>query len=377
MKAARGSRAALILGGPIVVTWLVLFLGMATSPSAAEALKPPPSASGSPSPSSRLSAQQQVSNQQPNADGFLGTVASLSGTVAAILGGFVLAALLNISSERNSMVELLKERERSSNALARQLDTQREENDRLLSRLLTDWLRAAYRHDSAIPSAEEILRRIDTLGLSLADSFTNLIVDNYISNRKKADAAIQASRNDIAQDTDARSFDVWAARHPAAGMDLGLLRDAFERTVESVERQERLASWPPAGVGGALQANSALRADSLIDAEAEIRLWFQSPASVALRRLQEDLAREVSMKDELSDRLATLRLPSNLGLGVAVFAFIVILGVIYPLSLMPSTPESFTPTVDLIIKVTVAAEMISIMAYIYVVARGIRHRTVP
>lgn len=314
-------------------------------------------------------------DQPPNGDTFLGTVAQLSGTVAAILGGFVLAALLGISAERNSMVELLKERERSVDTLSKRLDEEQERRALSLRRLLTAWLRAAYRQEDEAPGQEEVLRRISDLhlGVSTADAIS--IADEYLAGRRQADAAIRSSSDEISVGA-IRTFDLWFSRHSVGELDLGLLKDAFDRIVESIERQERLRdrtqrAQGPRGVVG--NSGSSRGADLLTAAESGLQLWVQGPDAVAMRSLTEDLDRAKEMKVELAGKLSSMRLPSHLGLGIVVFCFSIVTGVIYPLCMMPSTNNSFTPTVDLFIKSCFAVQMASIVVYIWMVARSIRH----
>jgi hypothetical protein len=364
----RSSLPAAIAGTALLVAFLALSLGAAARPAGASALKASPSPSSSPLPSVQPPAEQQ----QPNGDGFLGTVASISGTVAAILGGFVLAALLSISSERNSMTELLKERERALEALNRQLDAKQQQRDLSLRELLLAWLRAVYKGDDS-PDPGEVRRRIADLHLGTAGPGVSQAADDYMRSRMTADAAISSSLDDITAAGFPRSFNGWAARHSTEGIDLGLLRDAFDRAVDSIHRQERLAEGlQQRSLDSSLPASSAREADSLTAAEADIRLWSYGPDAAAVRGLEDEITRAGVMKAELSDKLATLRLPSHLGLGVVIFSFIVITGVIYPLCLMPSTAASFTPAVDLFIKSCLGLQMIAIVGYIVFVARNLR-----
>src|SRR5947209_5301662 len=73
-----------------------------------------------------LTAMMGTSDANP--DALYSAVASVSGTVAAILGGFVLAALLNLASQRESKAELLRERRRTIGELQVRLRKQEDDN---------------------------------------------------------------------------------------------------------------------------------------------------------------------------------------------------------------------------------------------------------
>jgi hypothetical protein len=378
-----GGQLMAVTGLAVLAACLLIVFLADHSPTRAGARRTAPLATASPLPAGSPSTtrhppsrppERQQPVDQPSGDGFLGTVASLSGTVAAILGGFVLAALLSISSERNSMAELLKERDRSLSALISQVNARQQQRDQALRGLLAAWLRAAYQQDDEVPRCEMVRQRIASVHPGIAEAEAAEIAQDYVRSRRAADDLISSTMADIASAEYPRSFSSWVSRHPATnGIDSGLLKDAFDRALGSIERRERLTAGYHSPRDSPQPSSSTPESDSLPAAEAAVRLWSYGPDAVAVQGLRDEVSRITAMKSDLSDKITAFRLPSHLGLGVAIFIFIVLTGVVYPLCLMPSTAASFTPTVSLFIKSCVGVQMIAIVGYILIVARSL-HR---
>jgi hypothetical protein len=300
---------------------------------------------------------------------FLSTVAALSGTIAAILGGFVLAALLNVSSERNSLTELLRERRQVVEALEDDLALKTQEASQELTQLACHWLRLIYRRQDELPSATEVAARIRALVPKIWEHEAANLADWYLKERHTADQVMAMTISQISQDADLRSFAAWSAKFSSASANPEYLDDAFERAVASVERQLRLGG---AGSSGSKPASDVALtgAESLASAELRLRNWSDSQSASEIARLELEVKRAKDYATDIQLRLSAKRLPSHLGLGLAVFLFNVAIGVIFPLSMMPEA--AYKPTVLLAVKVSVVAQACAIVGYMIYIAANIR-----
>ncbi|MFI7080219.1 hypothetical protein ACIBO1_23245 [Micromonospora sp. NPDC049903] len=304
---------------------------------------------------------------------FLGTVASVAGTVAAILGGFVLAALLNLSSARNSMSELLRERKRSTAALRNRWHEQNRQNDAALRDLLLSWLRLCYEDDDEAPPPADVRHRLHGLRVGQPAEYLHEIALTFVENRRAADALVADTIPDLDRNADLRSFARWAVRHPHDDVDVDLVRDAFERAIESIRRRGNLTSPKSVSSGSPQQQEEAKRRGGALAAlEIGLRGFRSGPMAATAAGLRDDLDRSEEALRELHDELTAFRLPSHLGAGVALFCFIVVIGVCYPLYLMPTTPADFTPTAEVLVKAGIVAQLVAITLYMWVLIRSVR-----
>ncbi|GHJ39842.1 hypothetical protein [Streptomyces sp. TS71-3] len=309
----------------------------------------------------------------PDPDDLLGTVVSLSGGVAAILGGFVLAALLTLSSERNSTVELLRERRRVTADLRTRLQQQTQANETALKRLLYSWLRLSHRLDDEPPGAAEAVRQLASLGTELTDAQLRELSDDFRRAWTAADDVVTGTARALARDPELRSFSRWSARTAVpAGTDGDLLRDAFDRAVASVERRENLKSRPAATTEARARQDRARQAEEAAAAERRIRNWATDRAVQAAGEVRDELARARTSEQQTATELTTWRLPSHLGYGIVLFCFIVATGVIYPLLLMPTTPEAFSEASEFWVKMSVGGQCLATGLYLTLLALSVR-----
>jgi hypothetical protein len=306
----------------------------------------------------------------PDYNLLLSTVATLSAAVAAIIGGFVLAALLGISSDRNSLAELYEERKRTKSAIENGLALKEREAGEELRRQIYEWLRLTYRTQDDLPSAAELAVRIVALNLDMSTDAAGELAETYLRERKRSDAAVEATIPEIAQSTDLRSFAAWAARHLPTDANVEYLTDAFDRAVASIDRQRRLSGTASNSSHSANQDAAARDAHSLAATELRLRSWHSGPLASDIRRLKNDLDRAEEAMSEAGLRLRSRRLPSHLGLGIAVFIINVGVGVVYPLSMMPAVSVHLEALRT--IKIGGVIQMCTIIFYVAFLAIRIR-----
>lgn len=294
-------------------------------------------------------------------DTFLATVAGVSGTVAAILGGFVLSVLLTQRTESSRLRSRCQEILATIQRLSAELAAKQEQHDAVLRTQLTAWLRLVYRFRESSPSVDEVQRRVTGLGLGLDEQFLQDVVRRYVAMRSAADEAADRDYEDLLGDRKLRSFSQWLHKNEGIA-DIDLMADAYWRVIGSVERFEDLGT-PNHLIRARAEHFESTGSDDLASADQALRNWQSSVLPVSVAELER--LREQNLADyrEVVAQLEPGELQSRVGFGFTVFCVMVVVGVAYPIWLMPA-PKSVAVIEILSVKIGLFLQILLIGLYV-------------
>ncbi len=322
-------------------------------------------------------AHRSIVASAPNPDSFLSAMASVSGTIAAILGGFVLAALISLASERTSLAALVRERHRALQEAETRLSRQQQAHDLSFRMLLRRWLRVAYGQVEQLPDTDAIVGRLSRLGIAVTE-VVRQHVEQFSSDWNAANDCMLASRDQLLSHPESRTWANWIAHSPTKGLDVELLRDAFDRVVDSISRTEALRSTSPVAQRSRGQHHSS-DLDPLLAADLALRQWSDGPELASVTRSQEQIEHARQLLAESEQELVSRRLPPYLLYGMALFVFMVGVGVVYPLMLMPAQPKALSSASDLVLRGGLIGQSAAIVLYMGLLVHAIRagdHRAI-
>lgn len=323
-----------------------------------------------PGPTTDGRSEDSFSTQEPrNLEVYLQTLATISGATAAILGGFVLSALLSLSSEKRSLQARLAERSEALERIRATHGRASKAADQLLDGLLMDWVRARFRDAPEAVLLQDLDQDLRRLGLTEAAQAATAHAEEYIGQRNVARQIVQQDESLITSDSRFRSFERWEVLRESGGVSRDVLRDEFDRLVASIDRRETLGRTI---VPGSL-AGLELRADGdrLSDAVGALARWSASRPNSEEVRLADELSRLESTVDELGAQVKALRAPGRLGIGLALFVVMIFGGVLYPIALMLSDDASLAVRHKVPVFAALAIELVGITVYMISVARDL------
>jgi hypothetical protein len=297
---------------------------------------------------------------------FLASVAGVSGTIAAIVGGFILAALLALVAEKSQLVNARVEKVRALSESQHLQASLAKTAGSLARRAVVGWLAATHPEGEAQP-IQEMAISIWKPELPLQHEWVRAAVDEYLTEQGKARTVVASQRSQIEHDGAVRGFLDWYAKlDPRPSVDVDYLRSEFEEAVGSAARRHGLDSPPTAARVSPLHAHDRPTSPSFRELSVD-------PAMQELDRQSHIVHMREEAVREASDALAAMSYPSHFVFGLVLFGGMGLGGVVYPLALMSLSGPLRNTEIGALLCI-VAAELLGIAAYASFLLFGLRRK---
>jgi outer membrane murein-binding lipoprotein Lpp len=286
---------------------------------------------------------QQVPPDLPDPNALYAAVIQASATIVAIVGGFVTATVINIASERRSLEDEISDLEQECEDVQAELAGAEEERDRVRAQFLI-WKRDedAVGWGGPLPSADVARRRLraEEVPPPVFEEEWSSFVTDVASARAAVDSYLQNYRDP--NTSRMLELDEWlGTRVPQLSSRAERLADVIYEALNEEARRSSADAGPFASyrIPPITVPNQASVVSERERWEHDInRLTERCRDSTdEVRRLERDVERH-------RHRLRyARRAPPSLWLGMAALGLLALVGILFPLILMPQAATEYEP----------------------------------
>lgn len=261
---------------------------------------------------------------------YLESLAAVSGTVAAIVGGFVLSAILTRDSERRAAYALLSERRAALAEIMQDIDDARHQAALGRRSAFLDWLRIRLEGCKELPDPADFNVELEGLGFGRYVDELSALAAVYLEQRELARALLKREEAAIAVDTRLRTFDRWLVQAGPIQVDRATLLHEYNATLDSIRRLELLKSSVLPSVRVLADRDGTTAA---VASDIATRLG-SAPDEMRVVRLEADVRRVSQSVEEAEAQVGAMAPEGLLMIGLVLFAAMLSVGVLYPVSLL-------------------------------------------
>lgn len=276
----------------------------------------------------------------PDPNWLLSTAGQSSAAIVAIVGGFISIRLLGLASDKSSLRSRLTEKQEQISRLNEELTKAVREFEEYRVNTFLNRIISELRDQEDLPSVEDIAKR--HTGDPLDDNMLRELYENLKGHILRAREWI-ASLDDLVEDGSS-DFDEWVREH---GLDITNIDQEEAEVVFHRERTKREEKKREAlrksGITLANILASGLGGLSISPLSAEWRVYEaqrQYEEYKELRQRVESLSFQVRIDqgecDDLEQQLKHFQYPTRLWIPLTILLYLVAVGIIFPLSLMPA-----------------------------------------